>query len=301
MAYKNVILVGAAGSLGEPTLAALLAANSFKVSVLTRKSSKSTYPAKVKVVPVDFTNHDELVEAFKGQDAVVVTMGDFHSLHDLQTFMIDAAIEAGVKRFVPSNWGFDLESGPGSWQELLIPKYKTRDYLRQKAKEGKITWTTVINGLFLDWALELGYLNFDFTKKTVGVFDEGTNPIMLTTLSSVADSVVGILSNPSATENKFIRIHDFLASNLDVIHAVEFITGIQFEKSTVDTDELMETGRKMEKSDASVGVQALALLWGRQRGGEWDENDESGLVGLVKKDLKEEAEKSLRKMGVLAK
>lgn len=50
---------------------------------------------------------------------------------------------------------------------------------------------------------------------------------MMSILSSIADSVVGIMNNPKATENKLIKIHDFFATNRDVVQAVEELTGGQ--------------------------------------------------------------------------
>lgn len=52
----------------------------------------------------------------------------------------------------PNALNSDLYSGPGSYIEILAPKYKVRDYLGKKAAEGKITWTNVACGMFYDWS-----------------------------------------------------------------------------------------------------------------------------------------------------
>ena len=59
----------------------------------------------VKVVKVDFNNHQELVNAFKGNDAVAITMGDALNLDKNSKPIINAAIQAGVKRIIPSEFG----------------------------------------------------------------------------------------------------------------------------------------------------------------------------------------------------
>lgn len=51
----------------------------------------------------DYSSHEDLVSAFKGQDAVVSTVGA-PALGD-QIKLINAAIEAGVKYFIPSEFG----------------------------------------------------------------------------------------------------------------------------------------------------------------------------------------------------
>lgn len=62
----------------------------------------------------------------------------------------------------------------------------------------------------------------------------------------------------------------------------------------------MAQGQAMPPSNTAVGIQALALFWGKERGAEWEEDDDSELLGLKKKDLKEETAKALRALKVIA-
>ena len=59
----------------------------------------------VQVAKVDFTDHSALVEALKGNEAVVLTLGGLAELVDNSKAIIDAAIDAGVKRVIPSEFG----------------------------------------------------------------------------------------------------------------------------------------------------------------------------------------------------
>lgn len=54
---------------------------------------------------MDYANHDALVEAFKGHDALLITIGDMPNLPKNSKVLIDAAIDAGVKRIIPSEYG----------------------------------------------------------------------------------------------------------------------------------------------------------------------------------------------------
>lgn len=69
-----------------------------------------------------------------------------------QQIIIDAAINAGVKRFIPSEFGADTLGKAG---ELAIfqGKSEIRKYLEKKAAEGKITWTGIANGPALDTSI----------------------------------------------------------------------------------------------------------------------------------------------------
>lgn len=156
-------------------------------------------------------------------------------------------------------------------------------------------------GLFLfhTTAFDLGLFYFDYEKKTVKLFDEGNQKIMMTTLSSIGDSVVGILSQPDLTKNKLVRIHDFFASNEEVVQAVEEVTGKKYEIGHISTEELTAQGKAMPPGATGVGLQALALFWGPARAAEWEEDDDSASLGLKKKDIKEETARSLRKLSII--
>jgi hypothetical protein len=46
-----------------------------------------------------------------------------------------------------------LYNAPGKDQPILKVKVDARAYVEGKAKEGKITWTTIAVGPFFDWGL----------------------------------------------------------------------------------------------------------------------------------------------------
>lgn len=92
---------------------------------------------------------DQLLAAFSGQDAVVLTI----SPNDIGQIklLIDGAIKAGVKRFIPSEFGSDtsdhkvVERVP-----LFAGKEEIVKYLQSKEPSG-LSWTAIINGAFFDW------------------------------------------------------------------------------------------------------------------------------------------------------
>lgn len=92
MAIKNVAIAGvsplssirtirnpltkprkATGNIGSAIVKALLNSNQFNVTALTRSesTSKAAFPDNVYICTVDYSNHSTLVDALKGQDAVV--------------------------------------------------------------------------------------------------------------------------------------------------------------------------------------------------------------------------------------
>lgn len=210
-AIKNVTLVGGSGLLGRFVLEKLLASNKFNIQVLQRTGSSSTYAATVKVVEADFEDLQSLTAALEGQDAVVSTVGEKGIIG--QKLLIDAAITAGVKRFLPSNFGSNM-SNPNS-RKLPVFKGKViiEDYLVEKSKTTDLTYTLVYNGGFTDFAIKNKVImNFSEYKPTI--FNGGDSKFSCTSLPTVGDAVVGVLSHPAETENRAVYVSEsFISQN----------------------------------------------------------------------------------------
>ena len=147
---QNVVIIGAGGRLGPSILSAFDADSRFTVSILARQSSISTFPPHIKVHRIsDDYPEAELIEVFNGQDAVISTMATVGA--EKQKAIIDAAIKAGVKRFVPSEFGSDTRNkrALAIIPEYFKGKYETVEYLKLKEQEG-LTWTAFVTGPFFD-------------------------------------------------------------------------------------------------------------------------------------------------------
>jgi hypothetical protein len=150
-ALRKVIIVGAGGTnIGHHVARTLAADPSFELSILSRASSKSTYPSNATIITVpDNAIHEDYVKALQGQDTVVSALG-FEGL-PTEKLIIDAAIEAGVKRFMPSEYGMD-NTNPASQNLSPVFKLKAGIIEHLKSKEGTgLTWTAVPTGMWLDW------------------------------------------------------------------------------------------------------------------------------------------------------
>lgn len=86
--------------------------------------------------------------AFTGQDAVVQI---YFSGAPQSKVLIDAAIKAGVKRFIPSEFGIDKgDDQVVKMVPFLAFKQEVSDYLTSKEETG-LTWSGIITGGFFDW------------------------------------------------------------------------------------------------------------------------------------------------------
>lgn len=124
---------------------------------MKRKESEAVFPSGVKTIKSDFSDAS-LQEAFKGQDAVVSTVGAT-GLAEQQKY-VDAALRAGVKRFIPS------ELSTSSTDEAvlnLLPLFQVKknliEYLKSKESEG-LSWTGIATSGLLDWVSFMTTLGF---------------------------------------------------------------------------------------------------------------------------------------------
>ena len=84
----------------------LLKTGKHTVTAITRADSQSKLPDGVIVKKVDYENSETIVEALKGQDALIITLGGM-TPNDTDMKLIEAAGEAGVKWILPNEWGCD--------------------------------------------------------------------------------------------------------------------------------------------------------------------------------------------------
>ena len=142
------------GTLGSIILASLLASPGFEVSVLSRTSSTATFPASVSVVTADYDSEDELVKAFTGQDAIVSAVGG-PGFTQQRAFIL-AAIKAGVKHFVPSEYSTNTRSDA---VRRLVPLFEAKQKVLNLLKEKEsptFSWTGLATGPLLDWVGQFG-------------------------------------------------------------------------------------------------------------------------------------------------
>ncbi len=132
----------------------------FNITITTRSATPPSWlpsTPNFKITKVDFTSHESLVSALRGQDAAVALLG-LEILH-LEPQIVEAAIEAGVKLFIPSGIGPDpsRKTNPRLDKLLELPmpwisiKVANTEFLEKKVEEGKIKVISVQNGPFFDW------------------------------------------------------------------------------------------------------------------------------------------------------
>lgn len=254
MTITKVALIGANGKLGPAILEALLSAGVFTVTVLSRHSSKSTYPDSVHVTYVsDDLSVGELVDVLHGQDAIVVSFAGSNS--DLQIRLADAAAQAGVRRFIPADFGSCDSSSPRALDliSLYRAKQKVRQHLEQLASCSSLSWTSLVCGHFFDYGLKSGLLQFDVNAHKARIFDGGDVKWSATTIDTIATAVVRVLQKDDETRNRMLYIQSFCITQNEVLRCLEQVSGHDWQVEHVKSEDyIKEVKREADKDPENV-------------------------------------------------
>lgn len=213
----------------------------------------------------------------RGQD-VVISMVSGHATGS-QNVLVDAAIAAGVKRFLPSEFGPPTQDAKflAVNPATLGPKIATVDYL--KTKESQISWTSIVTGSFFDWALQNGFFGFDISSKTAGLIDGGKSVVSASTLPYITETILACLKYANETKNEYVVIGELHVSQQDVLDAFEDIQGTKWNIKHLNSEDLIANGKKMQEAGdpwfttefTRAGAFGKYNLGDNRRFGLWDE------------------------------
>lgn len=240
----------------------------------------------------------ELVKAFKGQDAVVSAVGATGFAD--QIGLIDAAIEAGVKRFIPSEFSSNtLNDAVRQLLPLFETKLQVLDHLKAKETTG-LTWTGLWTGPLFDWGLRSGFLGFDLQNKKATIWDGGEAKFSTTNESDFGGAIVSILTKPTETANQNLYVHTVATNQNTILASLEKQTGQKWAVDHVETEKEIADGRKQLSEGDFTGVYALvkAAAWGSVDGiranYSVDEKLANSLLGLPEGSVDETVKEVLR-------
>ncbi|KAL9002040.1 MAG: hypothetical protein Q9188_005011 [Gyalolechia gomerana] len=278
---SKVALAGATGNLGPAILRGLLDAG-FQVTVLTRQSSTHTFPPNVNVSPVDYDSLDSLTSALKGQDAVVSTLSSLAL--SKQLLLVEAAVKADVERFIPSEFGSNTINDKARQLPIYADKIKVQDALQKEADAGRLSYTIVVNGPFLDWGLQVGFIG-SVKRKKIDLFDGGERVFSTTSLPSIGKATAAVLKHLEETKNRAVYIHDTAITLKELAAISKKAVGEDgWTTDNVSVDEMYDNAlAEMKRPQPNHNVFVFGLLktgiWGEGYGAHYERND-NALLGL---------------------
>lgn len=292
---KTVAVAGATGAVGSPLVKELLEAG-FTVTALTRPDSKNTLPPSVKTAKVNYDDIESLKAALQGQDALVSTVSTFSI--DQQFKLVDAAIAAGVKRFIPSEFGCDLSKSPARDLPVFAPKVQVQQDIIQKSKGTQTTYTFIYNNLFLDWAIDFGF-GLNLKEKKMELVDGGDKPYTTTPIPFVAKGIVSVLKHPEETANKEIRLHGTELTQNKLFEIAQRTAGKDgWEVTSVKSADLEKESYEILQKDPSNAMAWVPgflkrAIYADGYGGLFSQKNDNEMLGLKALD-ENEVEKIVR-------
>ncbi|EME86758.1 uncharacterized protein MYCFIDRAFT_210602 [Pseudocercospora fijiensis CIRAD86] len=294
MGYTKVAVSGATGNLG-PSIVEQLVNAGLDVTILSQSGNTSALPSSVKVIKVDHSSQESVTSALKGIEAYVCLVPN----HGSQPPLIDAAIAAGVQRFIPSEFGSNISgSSKTANLPLLGSKKQVEDYLATKANE--ISYTIVHNGLFLDWGIQIGLIaNLKGGKTTL--FDGGDTEFSSTQLSDIGKAVVGILKHPEETKNRTVYIQTALVTQNKILGlAKKLKPDATFETEVVKIADVEKAAYEaLQQGPEKIGEAIYGFVkvsvWDPECGANWSSKNDNALLG-VKDATDEDLEKIVARL-----
>lgn len=240
MPSTQVALAGATGNLGVPILEALLGAD-FYVTVLSRtggNSSRLRPNPNLTIKEVDFNSVESLTPALLGVEVVISCLATLAIGN--QNALIDASVAAGVKRFIPAEFGMDSRNPLCVQLPVCAPKAATQKYLLEKSNSNPgFTYTSIANGLFLDWGLKMGII-VNPAQHAATLYNGGNVPFSATNLADVAKAVLGVVEHQAQTANRIVYIHSALVTQNRLIQYAKDKDGKEWNTIVRDTEEVKQ-------------------------------------------------------------
>jgi nucleoside-diphosphate-sugar epimerase len=285
MADLGRIAVAGAGSLGTPIIQALVRAG-FPVTVLTRSSQMKSLDldpsADVKFAMVDYASSSSLEDALQGHFGVVSTVNARATGEQMP--LIEAAVRAGVERFIPAEFGADMANKKARALPVFEQKEKTAEKLSEMATTNpNFTYTLVRNGVFFDWGLQMNFL-LNTQSHTATIIDGGDHPFSTTTLATVAKAVVDTFQHLKETKNWAVYIHDAVLTQNQLIDIVKRV-GSNKAEWTLERTTTAEVEKRALKSPAEDAFKAMMdqlclSIYAEGYGGNFSGRTDNALFGI---------------------
>ncbi len=151
MDHPMIVVAGATGDLGLRITKALIARQA-RVCALVRRNTALDKLQRIRatgaeVVEVDFTDVSQAAKTLSGALCVVSALAGLRDvIVDTQTALLDAAVKAGVPRFIPSDYSVDFTKLPvGSNRNFDL-----RREFHQRLECAPIAATSIYNGAFTE-------------------------------------------------------------------------------------------------------------------------------------------------------
>ncbi|MGX5852245.1 NmrA family NAD(P)-binding protein [Dyadobacter jiangsuensis] len=223
---QTIVVAGATGHLGRLIIHELLARHAH-VKALVRRDTPLAKTAPLEkagavVIPVDYQNTMMLTEALRNAQCVVSALSGLRDvIVEAQSDLLKAALNAGVPRFIPSDYCIDYTKLPnGSNRNLDL-----RRAFASIIDNTPIHTTSILNGMFTDLLKDQAPLILPKLNRVI-YWGEADQPMDFTTMANTAAFTAAAALDSQAP--RFLRIAGEVATIRDLQRAAGQAYGKEF-------------------------------------------------------------------------
>ncbi|MGY3089998.1 nucleoside-diphosphate-sugar epimerase [Hymenobacter sp. UYAg731] len=226
-ASAPIVLAGSTGDLGFRIAQELLKRGA-AVRALVRPGNVKPEVTELQdlgaeIVAVDFSSVTALTKACAGAACIVSALSGLREvIVDTQKRLLDAAVAAGVPRFIPSDYCIDYTKlAAGSNRNLDL-----RREFNQRLDQAPIQATSILNGMFTDLLTGQAPVVL-FGLKRVLYYGDADQPLDFTTTANTAEFTAAAALDP--TTPRYLRVAGEVASIRGLQKAATSATGEPFK------------------------------------------------------------------------
>lgn len=281
MLNDEAILVLGAGELGMAVLRNLARharrASGVSIAVLLRPSAmasgdlaKRKELAELRELDIEFVEGDlsrqscaDLATAFRRFDTVVSCTG-FVGGPGVQLKIAQAALEAGIKRYFPWQFGVDYDLiGRGSAQDLFDEQLDVRDLLRAQTLT---EWVIISTGMFTSFLFEPSFGVVELATNTVNALGSLDNAVTVTTAEDIGVMTAEIVFDEPRVSNQVLHIAGDTVTYREVADTLERALGVRVERNEWTVPEL----KRLLAEAPDDSLRKYRVVFAQGRGVAWD-------------------------------
>ena len=255
----TILVAGATGNLGGRIVRELIKRGA-NVRAIVRASADAQKldnlrQQGVEVIEGDMNDVALLTKACTGVSCIVSALQGLHDvLVDTQSKLLDAALVAGVPRFIPSDYSTDFTKQPTGENRNFDLRKEFMAYIDTKS----IAATSIMNGAFAE-ILFYGTPLLDFKNKQVGYWENADWRIDFTTMDNTAAFTADAALDDSTP--RILRIASFQLSPNELAKVAEEVTHTHYQAVQLGSLDDLAAYNKRERAAHPEGEQEIYPRW----------------------------------------
>lgn len=226
MTDSTIVVAGATGNLGGRIARELVARGARVIALVRPQSARDKIDdlerTGASVIAVDWSRASDVSAACAGASCVVSALAGLRDvIVETQTTLLEAAMEAGVPRFIPSDYSLDFTKLPAGQNRNL----DLRREFHRRLDASSISATTILNGAFAD--MLTGQMPMILFKvRRVLYWGDADQQMDFTTIADTAAFTARAALDPSPP--RFLRIAGDELSPRQLAEVASEVTGKKF-------------------------------------------------------------------------